>query len=126
MPDSRIAPLASRLSRLVPRPPCRHTPEPGHATAERVRGDVGRGPGGLNYPTRDRLEANRQTLVKGRAGLVSGLLAPGTDLDLWQALERVQRLRRGLRRCAAWPGSPSGSASCQGSRHLQLASCHVR
>jgi len=87
---------------------------------------VERGPGGLSYPTRDRLEANRQTLVKGRAGLVSGLPAPGTDLDLWQALERVQRLRRGCAAARLGPAHPAGVPRVRGSRHLQPASCHVR
>ncbi|MHA6523099.1 hypothetical protein [Tessaracoccus sp. G1721] len=41
-----------------------------------MTGDVGRGPGGLNYPTRDQHAANKQTADKGRTGLVSGLPAP--------------------------------------------------
>ena len=41
-----------------------------------MRGDVRRGPGGLTYLAPDRLAVEKQKVVKGRTGLVSGLLAP--------------------------------------------------
>ena len=76
LPSLRVAQLASRLSRPAPRPPCRDPPGMDHATGRRVWGDVTRGPGGLTYPTRDRLAVEEQAVVKGRTGLVSGLPAP--------------------------------------------------
>ena len=34
----------------------------------------------LNYPTRDRLAVEEQSVVKGRTGLVSGLPAPDAEV----------------------------------------------
>ena len=99
MPNPTITQLASRLSRLEPGPPCRHAPGTDHATGELVQGDVRRGPGGLNDPTRARLAVEKQTEVKGRTGLVSGLPAPVREASTQQ---------RALRAAA---GSPSGEAA---------------
>ena len=79
MPNPTITPPASRLSRPSPGPPCRHPPGTDHATGRRVQGDVGRGPGGLNYPATAEPTANEQTADKGRPGLVSGLPAPDSE-----------------------------------------------
>ena len=74
-----------------------------------MRGDVERGPGGLNYPTTEDPPANKQTADKGRPGVGPGLPAPDSEAPTCLGF---------LRGASGFDTRWAARASCRGSRHL--------
>jgi len=116
-PNPTITKLASRLDRPVPGPRHRHAPEPAHATAAPVWGDVGRWPGGLDPPGPSDTVSRTEHLTT-RAARATGRGSP--HLQLMGSRDR--RLRRRLRDspgCCA-PGATSASGVASASRLARL------